>query len=122
MTVHRHAGPVNPKQVCAALGIESCTVRLDDATGESEVEVDDAVPEAQLATAVSSIVYEPDEQTTNRQTLEDRAATALAGNAAFLALPAPTQAQTLAQVKLLTKECSSLIRLALGLLDSTDGT
>lgn len=57
-----------------------------------------------------------------RATLERRATSALAANAAFLDLAAPTQAQTLAQVKTVTKECSALIRLALNLLDSTDGT
>lgn len=57
------------------------------------------------------------------------------GNTTFLALPVPTQAQTLAQVKALTnqmtalrnqvialtKQNTALIRLVLGKLDSTDG-
>lgn len=64
----------------------------------------------------------PPPEVTNRQILEERAANALQANATFLALAAPTQAQTLAQVKTVTKECSALIRLALGLLDSTEGT
>lgn len=60
--------------------------------------------------------------TTNQATLQSRAQSALAANATFLGLASPTQAQTLAQVQLLTKECNALIRLALNLLDSTAGT
>lgn len=58
----------------------------------------------------------------NAQTLRDRAAQALAANATFLALVSPTNAQVLAQVQRLTKECSALIRLGQNLLDTTDGT
>jgi hypothetical protein len=58
----------------------------------------------------------------NRQTIMDRAATALAANTAYLAVGSPSNAQNLAQIRMLTRECTSLIRLALNLLDSTDGT
>lgn len=61
-------------------------------------------------------------QSANGATLKQRAQTALTANTTFLALASPTNAQTLAQVQLLTKECNGLIRLALGLLDSTAGT
>lgn len=60
--------------------------------------------------------------TTNQATLQARAQAALAANAAFLGLGSPTNAQTLAQVQTLTRECTALIRLALSLLDSTAGT
>ncbi len=56
------------------------------------------------------------------QTLRDRAQQALAANATYLALATPSNAQTVVQVQRLTRECSALIRLALGQLDSTDGT
>lgn len=58
----------------------------------------------------------------NRATLIQRAQAALDANATFLAIGSPTNPQVVAQVQTLTKECSALIRLALGLLDSTTGT
>lgn len=56
----------------------------------------------------------------NRGTLEDRARKALSGNRDFLALAAPTNAQTLAHVKGLTRQNTALIRLVLNILDATD--
>lgn len=56
----------------------------------------------------------------NRRAIESAAATALAGNRAFLALASPSNAQVLAQVRALTNQNQRLIRLALGLLDGTD--
>ena len=63
-------------------------------------------------------------QATNTGTLEGKARQALTVNANFLALAAPTQAQTLAQVRALTRETTALIKLLLRgeLLDNTDGT
>lgn len=58
----------------------------------------------------------------NAGTLRSRAEQALATNTAFLANPTPTNAQTLAQVKALTRQSSALTRLALAKLDSTEGT
>lgn len=48
-----------------------------------------------------------------------RAQTALTNNAAYLAIPSPTQAQAGAQVQSLTRQVDGLIRLALGLLTTT---
>lgn len=58
----------------------------------------------------------------NAQTLQGLAANALATNQTYLGLAPPTAAQVAAQVNVLTRECSALIRLLLGRLDSTSGT
>ncbi len=47
----------------------------------------------------------------NETTLRTQAASGLADNATFLALTAPTNAQTLAQVKALTRQMDALITL-----------
>ena len=57
----------------------------------------------------------------NGATLRTRAANAIATNNAFLAQTTWTNADVLAQVKLLTRECNALIRLVVNQLDSTDG-
>jgi hypothetical protein len=64
----------------------------------------------------------PTAEESNAATLRGLAATALAANATYLAIGSPSAAQVAAQVRLLTRESTALIRLALGLLDSTDGT
>lgn len=61
-------------------------------------------------------------QADNREAVEAKAVQGLALNATFLAIAAPTNAQVLAQTQRLTRECSALIRLLLGLLDDTAGT
>jgi hypothetical protein len=58
----------------------------------------------------------------NRLVIQDRATQALTANATYLALASPSNAQNLAQIRLLTRECSSLIRMALNQFDTTDGT
>ena len=58
----------------------------------------------------------------NQSTIESRALLALTVNDTYLALPSPTQADAIAQVDVLTKECSGLIRLLLRKLDTADGT
>ena len=58
----------------------------------------------------------------NQATIVSRANAAITANATFLALGAPTNAQVVAQVQLLTRECNTLIKLALGLLSDTSGT
>jgi hypothetical protein len=58
----------------------------------------------------------------NRNDLVTRADAALQANAVFLALAAPTNAQTLTQVQRLTKQSNALIRLVINELDDIAGT
>lgn len=58
----------------------------------------------------------------NADTIRSRAQNALTANATYLAIVSPTNAQVAAQVNLLTKECSGIIRLLLNLTDTTSGT
>ena len=60
--------------------------------------------------------------TQNAETLRTRLRQALATNATYLALGTPTNAQNLAQIRALTRECSALIRSALAELDDITGT
>jgi hypothetical protein len=71
-----------------------------------------------------TIVYDPKPGTplANAGTLGERAQQALAVNAAFLDKASPTNAEVLAQVRVLTRQQSATIRLLLGLLDTTSGT
>ena len=56
----------------------------------------------------------------NDATIRQQALTALADNRSFLAIASPTNAQTLAQVRALTRQANGLMRLALGKLDGVD--
>jgi hypothetical protein len=56
----------------------------------------------------------------NRVAIEEQAAQALDVNRTFLALATPTNAQTLAQVKALSRQNVRVIRLLLNQLDGTD--
>lgn len=58
----------------------------------------------------------------NAATLRTRANNALAANATYQAISAPTNPQVVAQVLLLTKECNGIIRLLLSQLDDITGT
>jgi hypothetical protein len=90
---------------------------IDDAEKQVFRDEDPNVALAPLRT-----VWKPGSAEFNRADLTAKATTALASNATFLALGAPTNAQVLTQVQRLTRENSALIRLALGLLDDISGT
>lgn len=49
--------------------------------------------------------------------LRTKAVNAIAANATFMAIGSPSNAQVVAQVRLLTRECNALIRLALNIID-----
>lgn len=99
-----------------ALGFEA-SIRGNDTDGYT-VEAD--VAQATLGAAVAAAPA--DDDAANADALRQRAVAALTANANYLALASPTQAQAIAQVDRLTRECSALIRLMLGALDSTAGT
>lgn len=103
-----------------ALGFP-CMMRANEAAGTWTIEAD--VNEPALKAAVDAAPLDPTPtRDANRTALQEKAAQALSVNAAFLAIASPTNVQTLAQVKALTRECNGLIRLALNLLDDTSGT
>jgi len=56
----------------------------------------------------------------NEATIQDRAASALATNTAFLAIASPSNLQILNQLKAITRQNQGLIRLGLHKFDGTD--
>lgn len=77
------------------------------------------------ATYINAVMVDADDSdpsVANLNTLRGRAQTALTANATFLAIGSPSNAQTVAQVQTLSRQCSAVIRLLLNQLDSTAGT
>lgn len=68
---------------------------------------------------LEDLPVEPVEAKT-RRTLEDRLRQALDTNKAYLAIQAPTAAQTRQQTERLTRQLSAIIRVTLDLLDQED--
>jgi hypothetical protein len=58
----------------------------------------------------------------NYAALYPKGQAAITANLNYLAIPAPTQTQAVAQVAVLTRQVNAVMRILLGLLDSTDGT
>lgn len=58
----------------------------------------------------------------NSKDLRAKAQAALAANATYIAIAAPTVAQNTAQTKALTRQVNALIRMTLNLLDDVTGT
>lgn len=88
------------------------TVTVKDGAGQV-TDTRPATPETLAHVAAATVER-------NRTTIEQAARTALTVNRDFLADQSPTNAKTLAQVRMLTRECSALIRLMLSELDRTD--
>lgn len=68
------------------------------------------------------VEWKPQTREANEETLRDRMRAALAVNAAYLAIAAPTTLQQRAQIERLTRQTTTLLREALGELDTVDGT
>lgn len=81
-----------------------------------------ARPYTATENAAADAAVSRDAASTNDADLRTKASQALTVNATFLALAAPTNAQTTAQVKALTRETSALIRLTIRALDTVTGT
>lgn len=60
--------------------------------------------------------------TGNQQVITSRAWAAVAANNAYLAIPSPSSTQVAAQVAILTRECTGLIRLLLGTFETLADT
>jgi hypothetical protein len=65
--------------------------------------------------------FVPPASVVNAAALRAKAVAALGANANFLALSPPTTAQSVSQVRALTLQIDAVIRVVLGLVDTTDG-
>lgn len=86
--------------------------------------VDAEVGQATLDAAIAAapVAPEPSILEANAALLRNQAVNAITTNNTFLAIPGtPTNAQVLAQVKALTRECTGLIRYQHSLLDTVEG-
>ena len=92
----------------------------DEATGTSTIYIDDVASASRPLTAAeaASLVDPVDRRV--RTDLHARARQALVDNAAFLAVASPTNAQTLAQVRKLTRQTNALIRMVLAVDGARD--
>lgn len=69
-----------------------------------------------------TFAWKPGTALANRDDITTKARAALAANTAYLAIASPTNAQVVAQVARLTRECSAIIKLLLDDLADTTGT
>ena len=106
---------------CMDLDPLGVTVTGPDAAGVWTITAPDSVSQVDLNAAVAAAAAEAT-TIANMSDLLAKAAAAQTNNATFLALASPTNAQTLAQVKALTRQCNALIKLQLGDLGTTSGT
>jgi hypothetical protein len=118
--------PIDSGQLKQALGgADIFTSQGNDGTTVVLANVDQAALDAAVAAVVAAAPGLEAARTaaaSNDAALRQRLQAALADNAAYLALPAPATKDVVAQVALLTRECSAMIRRGLDILDSTAGT
>jgi len=103
---------------CVILSGAGTTIVLQEPTTQQAV----AAALQPILNAEAAAAAAQASQAANAASLQGKAQAALAANSTFQAIASPTNAQVLAQVQLLTKECNALIRLALNLLDTTSDT
>lgn len=99
-----------PEELAAFLAGQEGTVSAIELVNTAEVAGDGTIPPSFI------------DRQANRAELIAKSEQALSINKTFLALAAPTNAQALAQIQMLTRECDGLIRLLIGKLDLTEGT
>lgn len=82
--------------------------------------VSSTVTDAALQAAITAHAFV--DRDANETDLRTKVISALAANDTYRAIASPTNAQVIAQVDKLTRECSGIIRLLLSQLDTTAGT
>lgn len=107
---------INLTQLAAEMG--DAQLSMADDGGAFTVTANDDTTTSALEAAIAA--HSAVDEQGNRRGLEGQVTQALSANRTYLALAAPTAAQTAAQVKLLTRENTALIRLLLGKLDAAD--
>lgn len=115
--------PVDLQHACGWYEVVETARPADDATTtyDRSITIQNGTPTVTwTARPKTQAELDADTQNTNRATIQQQAATALDTNRTFLALASPTNAQTLAQVKALTRQNQGIIRLLLNQLDSTN--
>jgi len=118
--------PIDPVQLKQALGgADVYTSQGDDGSTVVLANVDQAALDGAVSAMVAAapgIAAAQAAAITNYGALQQRLQAALARNATYLGLSPPGMPDVVAQVALLTRECSALIRRELNLLESTAGT
>lgn len=116
---------INVRQLDTELGNIGIVCRGADPASTGEKTIEAPVSQAALAAAIAG--HAAVDTDANASTLRQRAQAALAANATFVGATKPNTASAQAsaaydQTVRLTRECSALIKLVLGLLDDTTGT
>lgn len=115
----------NGETLCQSLAAQGLVVTPEDLFVDAEGLHLAPLDESHRATVEAAIASHdpgPSASARNADTLRQRAQQALVANATYLAVASPSNAQNLAQIRTLTRECNALIRLVLGLVDDITGT
>lgn len=119
MSTAVRATPRRPVDVADFLDLTPAAVTRIQWVGEDgELEVEFAADLPSLTVAL--VKRRMESRNSNEETLRTQAEQALQDNRDWLALANPNQAQTLAQLRALTRQNNAMIRLLLGQLDGTN--